>query len=180
MNTIIDRLLALRVADVMSRSIVTVPESQPLGEVACVLAEHDVSSAPVVDDHGRCIGVISAWDFVKRHCDHSRRGGRVAHRSTLETLAEGRCISAAEDFASYHMSPAVQTVDPGASLLRAARIMNATHMHHLFVLDEFERPLGVVSTMDITAAVVNAFEELDAATLRRARPMPGERGTSAP
>ena len=110
---------------------------------------------------------MRSWDFVKLHCEESRRGSRNERPSTLETLAEGRCISTAEDFAAYHMSPAIQTIDAGASLLRTARVMNAEHVHHLFVLDEHQRPIGVVSTMDVTAAVVNAFDEIDAATARR-------------
>jgi CBS-domain-containing membrane protein len=169
MKTLIDRLLALRVADVMARNIVTVGESQPLGEVACTLASHDVSCAPVLDDQGRCTGVISAWDFVKHHCEDSQRGCHGKGASTLTAMAEGRCISAAEEFAGYNMSPAMQTIEEGASLLRAARVMSAQHVHHLFVLDDHCRPLGVVSTMDITAAVVNAFDEMEAATAHRAR-----------
>lgn len=169
MNPLIDRLLALRVADVMARRIVTVGESQRLGEVACTLATHDVSAAPVIDDQGRCIGVVTAWDFVKQHCEQTRRGSRAEQPSTLDKLAQGRCISSAEDFAAYHMSPAIQTIEAGASLLRAAQVMNAEHVHHLIVLDECQRPVGIVSTMDVTAAVVNAFDEIDAATSRRAR-----------
>jgi CBS domain-containing protein len=167
MNTLIDRLCALRVADVMARNLITVGESQSLAEVACMLAAHDVSSAPVVDALGRCVGVISAWDFVKRHCDESQRGSRCQHSTTLEMLAAGRCISQAEDFAGYHMSPAIQTIAAGASLMRAARVMSAEHLHHLFVLDDHERPIGVISTTDVTAALVNAFDELDAATSSR-------------
>jgi hypothetical protein len=48
-------------------------------------------------------------------------------------------------------------------------MMSAEHVHHLLVLDECSRPLGVVSTMDVTAAIVNAFDEIDAATSRCAK-----------
>jgi hypothetical protein len=73
MPHIIDRLSALRVADVMARNVVTVNESQSMGEVAQVLQDNEVSSAAVVNDRGHCVGVITATDFVKRDVDLSRR-----------------------------------------------------------------------------------------------------------
>jgi predicted transcriptional regulator len=57
------------------------------------------------------------------------------------------------------MSPAVQAIDPGASLLKAARVMCAEHIHRLLVLNESNRPVGVISTMDIVAALVNVVDE---------------------
>jgi predicted transcriptional regulator len=37
--------------------------------------------------------------------------------------------------------------------------MCAEHIHRLLVLDQQERPVGVVSTMDVVAALLNAVEE---------------------
>ena len=59
------------------------------------------------------------------------------------------------------MTSALQSVAMHAPLLAAAKIMNAQHVHRLVVLDEKEKPIGVVSTMDIVAAIVNAIDEMD-------------------
>ena len=39
--------------------------------------------------------------------------------------------------------------------------MCAEHIHHLPVLED-ERPIGIVSTTDIVAALINAVDEVEA------------------
>ena len=160
MPHIIDRLSVLRVADVMAKDVVTVSEDQTMPEAAQVLHDNEVSSAPVVNDRGHCVGVITATDFVSRERDYSSReeGGRLEEGQGDQPH---RIFSAAEDFVSCHMSPAVQTIDPGASLLKASRIMCAQHIHRLLVIDEDSHAVGIVSTMDIVAALVNVVDEME-------------------
>lgn len=160
MPQIIDRLAALRVADVMAKDVVTVSKDQTMEEVACVLSQHRLSSAPVVDECGHCVGIITASDFLKR-ASHPVNSGS-SHGEPQELAKDApRYISTGEDFASVHMSRAVQAVDPGASLLKAARIMCAGHIHRLLAIDETNHPVGVISTMDIVAAMVNVVDEMN-------------------
>ncbi len=157
MAHIIDRLSALRVRDVMAHDVVTVSENQSMSEVACVLHENEISSAAVVDDRGHCVGVVTATDFVKREC--------VASFEPRLTKACGdrphQITSSLEDSARDHMSGAIQSIDPGASLLKAARMMCDEHIHRLLVIDKTQHPAGVVSTMDIVAALVNVVNEME-------------------
>ena len=120
-----------------------VKAGQKLADVAETLSAHEISSAPVTDDQGRCIGILSAADFLKR------------------LGAGGSAASETENVSSY-MTPAVQSIASDAGLLTAARIMCAEHIHHLPVIDPNEKMVGVVSTMDVVAAVVNAVDELEA------------------
>jgi len=162
----IDRLAALRVADVMAKDLLTVSKNQTMSDVAATFARRELSSAPVVDELGHCVGVITASDFVRRESEIQRAvenadssGGGVVH-------AEGdqpyRCVPVGNDYVSYHMTEAVQSVDPGASLLKAARVMCAEHIHRLLVIDDKNHPVGVISTMDIIAAMVNVVDEMNA------------------
>ena len=132
----IDRLKRLQVRDVMSRRVIEVSANQTMSEAAQAFAQSAVSSAPVVDDQGRCIGMLSAADFIKRD---GRMNGDVVH---------------------CYMSAALQSVATDESLLQAARVMSAEHIHHLPVLED-KRPIGVVSTMDIVAALINAVDEVE-------------------
>jgi CBS domain-containing protein len=47
----------------------------------------------------------------------------------------------------------VQAIDEQASVVEAARIMAAQHVHHLPVVDHHGRPRGIISTMDILKAL---------------------------
>ena len=58
-------LLELTAEDVMARDVVTVPQTASLQEAAAALRKANVSGAAVVDEQGRCVGVISASDFLR-------------------------------------------------------------------------------------------------------------------
>jgi predicted transcriptional regulator len=65
----------------------------------------------------------------------------------------------AQDRVREHMSPAVQTVHESATLINAARVMCREHIHRLVIIDQDERPVGVVSSLDLVAAMIAAVEE---------------------
>jgi len=138
----IDRLKMLKVRDVMSRKVREISVNQTMSEAAKAFAQSDVSSAPVVDDQGRCVGMLSAADFIKRDCPQGN------------------------DMVSCYMTAALQSVAACESLLQAARVMSAEHIHHLPVLED-ERPIGVVSTMDIVAALITAVDEVEVQLMPR-------------
>src|SRR6516225_2743241 len=56
--------LALTAADLMTAPVVTLTQDMPLREAANFLAREQISGAPVIDSEGRCVGVLSATDFV--------------------------------------------------------------------------------------------------------------------
>lgn len=58
-----DRLVKLRVADVMSPPTYVVSPSLKLTDVALLLCKHRIHRVPVVED-GRIVGIISALDIV--------------------------------------------------------------------------------------------------------------------
>lgn len=62
---ILYRLSRLEVGEIMSRSPITVPADYTLEETAEVLLEKNISGAPVVDDKGNIIGIITKNDLFK-------------------------------------------------------------------------------------------------------------------
>src|SRR5687767_7191404 len=85
------RLQQLTVADVMSRQIVVIPTSSTMHKAAYILADQAASGAPVVDEAGRCVGALSASDFVTFEID--RTGDAVdAHGRHCNTMARGEYV----------------------------------------------------------------------------------------
>jgi CBS domain-containing membrane protein len=155
----LERLKQLKVRDLMSRAVIEVSANQTMSAAAKAFARSDVSSAPVIDEHGRCVGMLSAADFIKRDCPQESNMSR--HELTRGGPDDSFAIESPGDMVSGYMSHAVQSVAASESLLHAARTMCVEHIHHLPVL-EGDRPIGVISTMDIVAALVNAVDEADA------------------
>jgi CBS-domain-containing membrane protein len=164
MNSAIERLLTLRVRDVMNPNVVQIRSSHTMAEAAALLAEHCISGAPVVDEQGRCVGILSAADYVHRECQQGTRResclGGQEHILVQEAPESPMSIDAvSESLVRQHMTAAVQAVDLDRPILDAARRMCAAHVHRLPVLDDGGRAVGVVSSLDIVAAMVKSIEE---------------------
>ena len=165
MNSALERLLSLRVADIMTRGrVVGISPNQSLDEAAEIMARHRVSGAPVVDEMGYCVGVLSAFDFVlNRHREHVTAGDLMTgaefqlSRDRVERPLYVEATS--RETVCGLMSGAVQAIGPEATLIDAARAMCGGHVHRLPVLDQRGHVLGIVSSLDIVAAVVNAIDE---------------------
>ena len=156
MHEMFDRIVTLRVGDVMTADPITIDASSSIAQVSHLLVANRLHSMPVVDDLGNCIGVISASDFVKRteiYSESDQQPHEVVHGEE-GILIEPRSY----DYVSDCMSPCVQTVSPGTPLIQAAKIMTSARLHVLPVVED-HKPVGILSNLDVVAALVNAFDE---------------------
>jgi CBS domain-containing protein len=153
----VERLKSLTVGDVMCRDILTVSKFETLAVVAEKFRERHISSGPVVDEMGVCVGFLSFSDFPT----DLENGEALLTLSKESATGSLNLESFSDRTAGQYMMTAVQSIKPSASLAEAARVMCGMHIHRLIVLDEDERPSGVCSTMDIVAALMNVFDELE-------------------
>ena len=159
----ITRLKSLHVADVMTTNVAQVSANQTMTEAAEALVGRGVSAAVAVDDQGRCVGMLSATDFLRRECSEidSEESTFTAERHELVQSNDGpvHITSMPENMVSCYMTSAVQSVAPETPLLKAATIMNAEHVHRLPVLGSDGRVAGIISTMDILSSLLGAIDE---------------------
>lgn len=153
-------LMTLCAADVMSRNVVMIPREMSLQGAARMLARAGVTGAPVVDSNGRCIGVLSATDFMNwMKGDHKGEAARVAEECVCKAwqIPEGAneltgCVEAC-----MTKNPVLAFANVRIGEL-AAMMMDA-HIHRIIVVDTASRPIGVVSSIDILAAVARAHRK---------------------
>jgi len=151
-------LMTLCAGDIMSRNVVMIPREMSLQGAARMLARAGVTGAPVVDASGRCIGVLSATDFMnwvksdhKHHPGGAVNGDHCMPWQILETVPEinGNVESC-------------MTKDPvltpaSVKIGELAAMMMDAHIHRVIVVDAVsQRPVGIVSSIDILAAVARA------------------------
>lgn len=151
-------LLALCAADIMSRDVVMVPHEMSLQGAARMLARANVTGAPVVDENGRCIGVLSATDFMHWvEKDHKAGKPRSAGYPICSAwqIPEGAVEGTWRVEDCMTRDPVL--VPPNAAIAEVARIMIDAHIHRVIVVEAAsQRPVGIVSSMDILAAVARA------------------------
>ena len=173
----IERLVALRVSDVMSKEVIAVTLDQTLPQAALILAEHGISAAPVVDVEGVCVGMISSSNFIRCAMQFAKSGAQAPEEDVLRRCLVEKPLSESEETTtsqelnrieieqpqtnvSFYMYDAVQTVGIDVSLVVAARMMCETHHHHLPVIDSAGKPIGMLSTLDIASAMVKMVDEV--------------------
>ncbi len=155
MNSTNKSLMSLCAADIMSPQVTMIPREMSLQGAARMLARAGVTGAPVVDGDGRCIGVLSATDFM-----HWVEKDRVV--GSDKTAREPMCSAWQLPAGAFEPTCRVEdfmTKDPvlvatGTRIGELARMMMDAHIHRLIVVDAAsQRPVGIVSSMDILASV---------------------------
>lgn len=144
--SILDRLGALKVADIMRERIVAVPWCATMDLAAALLSDAGVGRAPVVDDVGHCIGVISATDFLDFEMERQK-----LHNSDGDDAGEQQELT--WDSVRRYMTPVVHSIAPHLLLAAASQLMCAERVHWLVVLDAQNIPVGAVSSLDVVAAL---------------------------
>ncbi len=139
-------VLNVRVAEIMVKNVVTAERETRIDEVIRLLADHNISGLPIVDDNKRVIGVVSEADIVS--VTGLKRGHtfkEIMRHLLGEPLPERKGDSRAMDIMS---APAI-TVHPEEGLQKAARILDERRIKRLPVVDQEGRLLGIVSRADI-------------------------------
>ena len=152
-----------RVCDAMSGTPKVVSAATKIQEVASLFSEHSISSAPVVDESGRCIGLITSTDLIRFQSLTESAVARIDHGMTFEiqpTHHDGQMQVVAHPFdeVQRHMATAIQSISADHSLVEAANFMSSQHVHHLVVLDDSERVIGTLSSLDLLAKLETLTE----------------------
>jgi CBS domain-containing protein len=118
------------VSDIMTPGIITCAPETPLETVAELMATHRVHAVAVggIAANHLVWGVIDSLDLVRALRDPEAHG-----------------------YAESISRPPALSIEPGASLADAVCLMDERGVAHLVVVDR-ERPVGVISTLDIAGA----------------------------
>ena len=110
----------VRVADIMTRNVVTVDANATVAEAAHLLSSRRFTGLPVVNDQGALVGVVSEYDII------SKAGRTVADI----------------------MSTEVVSITESHSVEEVARIMGRLRIRRLPVVSE-GRLVGIVTRADL-------------------------------
>ena len=147
----------VRVRDLMSRPVRKLTMNARVRDAADFLRRWGISGAPVVDLHGRPVGVCSLNDLAGHLAGSlldlptvDPEKERV--RSTGESLPEngGFHFEGIDDTRVCDlMTPSILCVDPDAPFREAVRVMQKHSIHRVFAR-RGDGPLeGVITTMDV-------------------------------
>src|SRR6266487_1092488 len=116
----------MKARDIMVRNVIAVGPEASVREVANILFKNRISALPVVDEHGKLIGIISEGDLVRRaelETDYRRSWWlEIFARKSNEALAVEYGKSHARRVKDV-MSRKVITATPSTSLQDIAALL---------------------------------------------------------
>ncbi|WP_284740506.1 CBS domain-containing protein [Amycolatopsis sp. RTGN1] len=141
-----------KVGSVMKIDVATVAPDTPFKAVAVLLASWNISGAPVVDEDGQVLGVVSQGDLLEHEAPHGllKPGSRQAKRK-----------AGAAFVADLMTSPAV-TVRAEDDVTVAAKLLEQNHFHRLPVVDDAGKLAGIVSRSDLLRVFLRTDQEIRA------------------
>jgi len=150
-----------RVADVMTKTVVSIGPDSRLDEAARLLRSHHISGLPVVGATHHVVGLLSERDIVKAL---HRATGIDSDRGLLDLLLESAPVKGESILEVCRrqlkntrvrdaMTPEVVTVGPQAPIAEAAGLLREHGVKRLPIVDAQGRLVGILSRADVTQAV---------------------------
>jgi CBS domain-containing protein len=147
------------VADIMERDAPAVAETATVEEVVAQFREQDVPALPVVNEGGRCVGVVTEKDLViadeegDLHVPHYIElfGGLVFFPPELR-IFEKRLKKAVAAKVSDLMSEPPVVVEPTTTIHEAAHVI-VERGHSRLPVVEHGRYVGLVTRADVLSAL---------------------------
>lgn len=127
----------MRVADVMTKEVITIGEHSSLVDAAIMLADSHISGLAVVNERQQLVGVISATDIL------------AAQAEAGDDEARARVLRETRVDEAMSLEPLV--ISPDATVRAAAQEMEYADVHRLFVVID-AKPVGVISRSDVSRA----------------------------
>ena len=143
--------------DVMQTQVVALSPDDPLHVAQRLFYEEGIHGAPVLDEDGTVVGVLTSTDLLRAVTESKEMApsGLGVYRDDLDS-AGGPWNLAPDDFrervrdavVSDYMTEQLVQVGPDMPIPELARKLRENHIHHVLVLEDGNLR-GIVSTFDL-------------------------------
>ena len=139
----------MKVKELMTQTVLTVKKDVSLRKLVKLLDEHSITGAPVVDDEGRLIGIVSGKDVI-RAIDQLIR--------VNISIDEVKDIKGKYNWVEGVMTTRVISASEEDDVRDVFRTMVERRIHRIQVVRD-GRPVGIISSQD-ACRLVAGLEEL--------------------
>jgi predicted transcriptional regulator len=141
--------------DIMNPNVVTVTDTMDLRETAKIFVAEGITGAPVIDELGNLVGVISQSDLVEYELAAERELTveapfyRRPYDESLDPTLGFQIEELPADTIKDVMTPFLITVEEDTSIREVAARMVKFGIHRLIVVDEDQQIRGIVTSLDV-------------------------------
>ena len=131
----------MRAVELMRENVILIRDADPIEEVLDVLVGEHIHGAPVVNDQGDLVGVISQLDIYFGKMTRNGKLDAKSREESLEPLTVRDVMTA----------PAVSAVED-TDIVDLCRLMYKLRIHRVPIVRE-DKVLGIISSLDICNAL---------------------------
>ena len=122
--------MTLTISDILRKKLDSIEEMTSVQEAAKKMKDKNVSSLVVVDMNGKPQGLVTERDLVRTVCINDTRTSTVTNKEIM----------------SAHLI----TIKSASSPSIAADMMLKNNVRHLLVIDNVNKPIGIITPLDFT------------------------------
>ncbi len=122
--------MTLSISDILRKKLESIEETTSIQEVAKKMKDKNVSSLVVVDISGKPVGLVTERDLVRKVCINDVRTSKVTSKEVMS-------------------SPLI-TIKASSSTSTAADMMLKNNVRHLLIVDDGNKPIGIITPLDFT------------------------------
>ena len=149
------RMLAqTRCADVMSDKVITVSFGTPLQDAWQLLRDKRIKALPVVDRVNRIVGILTLADFLNAANLDLHEGFEAKLKKLIRWTSTVN--SAKPEVVGQIMTRRVRVARAENPLVDLVPLFGSTGHHHIPIVDEDNRLVGILTQSDLVAAVFRA------------------------
>jgi CBS domain-containing protein len=145
--------VAMKARDIMTCEVATIGPDTPVTEIARLLLERRISGVPVVDAHGKLLGIVSEGDLIRR----AETGTEIRRSWWLQLLADNAVL--AGEYAKAHgrtaeeiMTRDVVTVTETTPVAEIAALLERHHVKRVPVVHR-GKIVGIISRANLLHAL---------------------------
>ncbi len=145
----------LTARDYMTELVIVVGDKSKLTEAIRIMDRNQLSAVPVVDDDENLVGILSNRDLIGMIGEVQSDLNALHHvnEKTREFFIQMLMDHGDSVRVLDVMTSPVETVHPEANLVVAARKLTNREFHHLPVVGEDKKPIGILSASDFVRAI---------------------------
>jgi CBS domain-containing protein len=138
----------MKVHEIMNREIIHIPIGTRYSEVIGVLRTHQISGAPVTNEKGELVGIVSEKDLLRVLYPYYESYYLNPEQYTDHEDREKKASDIQNRPVEQFMSLSVHTAAPDMPIMRAGSIMISHGIHRLPVVEK-GKLVGIVTRRDI-------------------------------
>jgi CBS domain-containing protein len=171
-RTLVEEEVTVKTAkDIMQTQVVSVGSDDPLPSVYRLFADEEISGAPVVDESGTVVGVVSIRDLIRATRDDQESSFVDSNYFRDGSFNAGAsCLMSGDDFegtlsqrvVSEVMTAGVIAVAPDTPVSEIAKTILSDRIHRVLVVErrrDKDALVGLISLFDLVALL--ASDECD-------------------